>query len=1112
MTDLRSQIAALSPERRALLESRLARLMAERGPRDGRITPRDRSTPTPLGLAQQREWASERVRGANNITAAFRVEGTLDLDLLGTVLTEVVERHEVLRTTVRVGADGAPVQLVGEVARVTVPVVDLGQLSPEEQHAEARRRYAAELTRAFGADDPLRLRVTLLRLSDETHLALFAIDHVVSDAWSMAILVQEIATLYAVHRHGGPRPPAPPVQFGDFAAWQRERLTPERTAAELRHWQETLAGIPGGLGVPTDRPYPTRPTYVGDVQFTNLSPQLSADLRRLGDQQGASLSMVLLAAASVLLHRYLERDDLVLVSMASGRNRVETEQLIGCFANPLPLRLRVRDDDTLLGLVQQAREVMATALDHQDVPLERLIEAVGLDREASQTSLSGMWVNALTGPDMTLELPGLRISIEPIHLGIAPVALTLVAVPNGDRLQLQWLFMTELFDAGTVALLADQFERVLQRLLAEPGSTVGQVSLAPAASGAAAAPVAGDVGPGFVELLRRRTASAPHAPAVVCDGVPTSYADLSREAGRLARRLRQLGVTQESRVGILLDRSPRLAVAVCGVLEAGGAYVPLDASYPTDRLAFQLSDAGIGVLVAERRTAELLTAAGVPLPGQVVLLDGPAAEGDGPEPPAPHPDSAAYVVYTSGSTGQPKGAVITHRSLVTFGRDVADRLGLGAGDRFLQFASPAFDVLVEELFPIWLAGGAVVTSSEPVSRLDLVELIERERITVIELPTAYWHEWVRELDRLDRKLPSCLRLVIIGGERVLPERLTRWRRHAVPLLHVYGLTEATCSSTFFRLDPADPEQDWPNLPIGTPIPSADLRVLDSRLRPAPRGGTGELYVAGVSLARGYLDRPGLTAQRFVADPDPAHPGQRLYRTGDLVRERADGNLEFIARVDTQIHIRGFRVEPTEIESALSRHPAVTESVVAMHEPVAGDRRLVAYVVPHPGQNADVRELRLFLEAQLPPYMVPSSFVELDALPLSANGKIDRDRLPAPAQRPTGEPSAGAATEIEQTLASVIAAVIGLDQVGPHDNFFEIGGDSILAIQVVARAQEAGLALTPYDLFAHPTVAALAGIAEAAAADTPPTPAEPETSAFPLARADDDEIAKLLKRL
>lgn len=1113
MTDLQQRIAALSPEKRRLLEARLADLAAARGPAPvDRITRRDRTRPTPLGFAQQREWAVGRFRSANNITGALRLEGALDLPLLGRVLTGIVDRHEVLRSIVEIAKDGTPVQVVQPVTAVPTPVADLSGLSPQQQREEVRRRARAEVLRPFDPGDQQRLRVTLLRLAEDVHVALFATDHAASDAWSLSTIAQELVTLFGAHHNGGGRGlPPPEIQFGDFAAWQRARLSEERIAAELKHWREALSGLPASSAFPTDRPYPARPTFAGGTWSAELPAELSADLGRLGEREGASLFTIMLAACSVLMHRHLGQDDLVIGSLLSGRTRVETERLIGCLANPLPLRMLVREGDTLREVVRRARDTFTTALDHQDVPLDRLINDLGLGHEAAQTSLSRIWINVLTVPDMTVKLPSLRITPEPMDLGMASVDLTLNAIPLADRLVLRWDYMAELFDRDTVRLLAGQFADVLRQLVTAPDTPVGRVEFAapaPVRHPSATAPAA--AGAGFTELFQRRVALAPHAPAVVHDGVSTSYSELNRDANRLARQLRARGVGRDVRVGILVDRSARLAVAVLGVLKAGGAYVPVDPGYPPGRIAFMLADAGAQVLVTQQSLAAMLADAGAAVPGQTVFLDevselaGDDAGGDLPD--APDPAALAYVVYTSGSTGQPKGTMIEHRSLVTFARDVMDRLGLGAGDRFLQFASPGFDVLAEELFPTWLAGGAVVIPKQHIisGEVELAELAERERLTVMELPTAYWHEWARELDRLGRDLPGCLRLVIIGGERVLPERLGLWRRLGVPLMHVYGLTETTVSSTFFRLDRADPVYEWPNLPIGTPLPSADLRVLDRWLRPMPVGGVGELYIGGISLARGYLGRPGLTAHRFIADPDASRPGQRLYRTGDLVRLRADGNLEFVSRVDAQIKIRGFRVEPTEISSALNGHPHVAESVVVPYEPAPGDRRLLAYVVARPGSAPDFGELRRFLELRLPAYMVPSSFTMLDALPLNSNGKLDYGRLPGPDTTRPGpaEDYLEPQSPVQQQLADIIAAVVGLSAISVQDNFFEVGGDSILAIQVVARAREAGLQLSPYDLFAHPTVAALAEVAAGGAAIdaeqgevTGPVPLAPMQSVF-----------------
>ncbi|MEU8756933.1 amino acid adenylation domain-containing protein [Streptomyces chartreusis] len=1116
MADLQRRIAELSPEKRALLERRLAERAAARVPApDDRIDRRDPSRPIPLAFQQEREWAIGRFRPANNIPGAFRVAGDLDLSLLSRVLTEVVERHEVLRSTVELQDDGTRVQVVHPVSPVPTPVLDLSDLTEEEQLEEVLSRWKAEVVRPFDTLQPLRLRTSLLRMAENNHVVLITTDHAAADLVSVAILVQEFAALYAAHRTGTDfsLPPLD-IQYGDFAAWQRE-FGEKRMAAEVEHWRQTLDGIPGALTLPSDRPFPARPTFAGAAHFVDLAPEFAAELRRFSEREKVSLGVVLLAATSVLLYRYLGQDDMLIGEIVSGRSRAEVERLIGCFVTALPLRMRLSDELTLTEVVDQARQTVLTAYDHQDLPIERLIDMLDLGHEASQTSMSHMWIDVRT-PERTLEVPGLRISAEPIEVNVAAAPLTLDANASGDTLQLQWIYMTEMFDTDTVVLLAEQFDEVLRQLVQTTGITVGEVELAAAPAGPArnaeTQPDAAE--PGYVELFQRKVALAPHAPAVICDGVPTSYADLNRDANRIAHHLRTLGVGRETPVGILVGRSPQLTAAILGVLKAGGVYVPLDPSYPPDRIAYMLADAGTQVLITQELIAAHFEEAGAALPEQTVVLDGPTPlpgrDADHDLPDAPDPASLAYVVYTSGSTGRPKGAMIEHRSLVTFARDVADRIGLGAGDRFLQFASPSFDVLVEELFPTWLAGGTVVITTKHIisGEADLAELVERERMTVMELPTAYWHEWVRELDRTGRELPSCLRLVIIGGERVLPERLAMWRRLGVPLMHVYGLTETTVSSTFFRLDPADPVYDWPNFPIGTPLPSADLRILDRRLRPVPVGATGELYIGGSSLARGYLGRSGLTAQRFIADPDPVRPGQRLYRTGDLVRQRPDGNLEFFSRVDTQIKIRGFRVEPTEIESTLSRHPDIAESVVVLYEPVPGDRRLAAYVVPRPDATSPgTGDLRRFLERELPAYMVPSAFVELDALPLSPNGKVDRDRLPAPEdlRREAGEEYVAPRTPVQQKLADILATVVGIARIGIHDNFFEIGGDSILAIQVVARAQEDGLKLSPYDLFTNPTIASLAEVAtagptiDAEQGDvTGPVPVAPTQRAFAVA--------------
>jgi amino acid adenylation domain-containing protein/non-ribosomal peptide synthase protein (TIGR01720 family) len=1101
VTDVRQRLTELSDDERAVLEARLDQAMAARATSvDRRILPRDRSVPAPLSFSQQREWATERLRSANNISSALHVEGALDVDVLGRALAEIVRRHEVLRSTIEMTDRGA-VQVVGIACAVPTPVVDLSDRSPVEQGERLRRAALDEVTRPFDATGPLMLRVTLFRLAVDHHLVLLSLNHAASDAWSLAVLVRELVVLYPAFRDGELSPlPELELQFADFAAWERGYLDQERIESQLRYWRAALDGIPARLTLPADRPSPSRPTFAGALHRTQVEAELTGQVHRFAQQEHTSLFMLLLAATTVTLHRYTGQEDLVVGSTIAGRHRIETEALIGCFVNLLPLRTQVTGQETLRDVVRGCRRTTTAAYDHQAVSFDRIVDALGPQRASSQTPLIQLLLNLVSTPDWTIRLPGLQVSPQSLEPGDAPVDLTLYAISTPSGIDLNWHYRVELFDHETIAGFAAQVIHVLETIVTRPELRVADVALVvrpalagggdalrppdlaealpagPAAEGGT--PAAGDTL--VADVVAWHARHCPDSAAVEHAGLVINYAQLDAAATRLAARLRERGTGLETPVGILVGRSPRLAVAILAVLKSGGFFIPLDPDHPAERLAFMTGDAGMRLVLTEQAHAAKVPQLDTLLldePGQE-LFTGPAD----PPPLAPvaRESSLAYAIYTSGSTGQPKAAMIEHRSLSRFTREVAQRLGLSRTDRFLQFASPSFDVLVEELFPIWWAGGAVVIPQERLlgGSTDLAEFAGRAGLTVMELPTAYWHEWVRELVRTGRRLPPSLRCVIVGGERILADRLAAWQRLGVPMAHVYGLTEATVSSTFCLVEPDPSPSPQPNLPIGTPLPSVQLRVLDASLALVPHGAVGELYVAGVSIARGYLGRGQLTAARFVADPHAPGPGQRMYRTGDLVRRRADGELEFLSRVDAQIKIRGFRIEPGEVEAALCRHPGIGEAVVVVHEPEPGDRRLAAYVVPSGEALPAVPDLRRFLEQQLPAYLIPSFFVPLTELPLTANGKVDHSRLAAPQSAPRATPRVFVepGTPLERQLAELIATVVGVDRVGTGDNFFEIGGDSILAIQVVGKAARAGIQLSPLDLFSYPTVEELARVA------------------------------------
>ncbi|HEX7241008.1 MAG TPA: amino acid adenylation domain-containing protein, partial [Longimicrobiaceae bacterium] len=1071
---------------RALFEAPTVARLAERvaalrtgGGTEGapplRPVPRDRGLP--LSFAQQRLWFIDQMdpgSPAYNLPTALRLRGRLHLPALRASLDALVRRHEALRTRFPT-VDGSAVQHVDAPAPVPLPILDLGRLPETEREGELLRLTEREAGLPFDlARGPL-LRATLLRVAEDDHAVLFTLHHVVSDGWSTGVLVREVSALYEAYSRGEePRLPELPVQYADYAAWQRAWLSGDVLDAQLRFWRDRLDGAPPVLELPAD--FPRRPA--ASAPAGHLPVQLSADtsraLRELSRREEATPFMALLAAFALLLSRYAGQEDVVVGSPIAGRTRAELEGLIGFFVNTLVLRTDLSGNPGFRELLGRVRETTLGAYQNQDLPFERLVEELHPERSLTHTPFFQVMFSLQNTEEAVLRLGELRMEPFSAGEGVSQFDLDLSLREGPDRIEGELRYRADLFEPATAGRMAEHFRLLLDAVLHAPERPLSEVSLLAPGERAQLLEAWNATARDYPrerslhELVSAQAARTPDAPAVLFGGRALSYAELDDRAERLARRLRALGVRPEARVAICVERGPAMAVAILAVLRAGGAYVPLDPAYPAERLAWMLEDSGARLVLTQAGLEERVAREGV----EAVRVDEPPAEAP-PFLSDASPDHLAYVIYTSGSTGTPKGVAVPHRAVVNLATDMARRLGLGPDDRVLQFASPGFDVVVEEIFPAWLAGAAVVFSREELfSPETLLRVVEEEGVTTFELPTAYWHEWVRELTEQDRSVPASVRRVLVGGERVAAERLREWARLCVPLVHVFGLTETACTSATLHLEAGEDGSRWSSLPVGRPTGNVRLYVLDRAGQPVPAGVPGELLIGGEGVARGYLGRPALTAERFVPDAFSAEAGARAYRTGDRVRWLAEGTLEFLGRIDQQVKVRGFRIEPGEVEAALERHAAVREVVVLVRENAPGDRRLVAYYTAGGGTPAP-GELREHLKGHLPEHMVPSAFVALEAFPLTPSGKLDRRNLPAP-ERDPGAERVEPRGEAERTLAGIWAEVLRTERVGVHDDFFDLGGHSLLATRVVSRVRRAfGVEVPLRALFEHPTVAGLA---------------------------------------
>jgi amino acid adenylation domain-containing protein/non-ribosomal peptide synthase protein (TIGR01720 family) len=1035
----------------------------------------ERGKEVPLSFAQERLWVLDQLEPGSvsyTLPNPIRLHGHVDVPGLGRALTEIVRRHEALRTTFA-NREGRPWQVINPPARVPLPVVDLAGLPPAQREAEARR-HVRELARQPWdlARGPL-LRARLIRLGAEEHLLALMMHHIVTDGWSMAVFAQELGALYGAFSQGRPAPlPELPLQYADFSLWQRQWLQGEVLAKQLDYWRQTLAGAPI-LDLPTDRPRPAVQRYKAARHTFEVGADVAQRLQELSAQEGATVFMTLLAAFQVLLSRYSGQEDVCVGTPVANRNRAEFERLIGFFANTLVMRTNLSGNPSFRELLRRVREGCLGAYDHQDMPFERLVAELQPQRDLSRQPLFQVLFVLQRAPRQAVTLPGLTLGLRLNELENINFDLTLQLTETGQGLQGNLYFNTDLFDAPTAGRMVGHLRGLLEGVAAGPDAPLAEVSLL---SDDERRQVLGEWNATEAdyphdrcihELFEARADAQPDHAAVTFEGRLLSYGELDRRANQLAHRLRALGVGPEVPVGLCLDRCPEAIIGLLGILKAGGAYVPLDPAYPRERLGLMLRETGARVLLTQDHLRELL-----PECPAILSLDGGWADIAGEPTDRPHsgvtPDNLAYVIFTSGSTGVPKGVLVEHRGLVNLLMAHVRVFQLGPQSRVLQMIPLSFDASLAEIFRALVSGATLCQArkEDVLPGPGLSRLLREQDITAVTLVPSVLATLPPGED-----LPA-LRTLNVGGEACSAELAARWGRGR-RMVNGYGPTEITVGATL--------AWDWQpgrKPPLGRPLPNVRCYVLDRHLKAVPVGVPGELYVGGVGVTRGYLNRPGLTAERFL--PDPFGPaGRRMYRTGDLVRWLPDGMLEFLGRADQQVKIRGFRIELGEIEAALAQHPQVAQGVVDVQDHGVG-RRLVAYVVPRLGEAPVAAEVRGFLRARLPDYMVPAAVVNLAVMPLTANGKVDRRALPAPdsSRLSTDQTYVAPQTDKEKVLAGIWADVLRLERVGARDNFFELGGDSILSIQMIARASQAGLRLTPKDLFRHQTVAELAAMAEA----------------------------------
>jgi amino acid adenylation domain-containing protein len=1039
--------------------------------------------PAPLSFAQQRLWFFDQFEPGSsvyNLTAAIAFEGKLDIAALERTFNVIVQRHEALRTTFDFH-DGQPVQIIAPVQTIGMRLIALSHLQHDEQQTKTEEILREESTRPFDLKQGPLLRTTLLRVHDRKHILIFAVHHIVSDAWSTGLLIHELGELYSAFVAGrAPNLPELPIQYSDFAVWQRQWLQGAVLNEQLTYWKKQLCNNLPVLELPTDRPRPPLQTFQGSTLLFSLPPALSKSLKALSQSEQVTLFMTLLAAFKVLLYRYTGLADITVGTPIANRQRHDLEHLIGFFTNTLAIRTDLSGNPAFRDLLRRVRETLLDAYAHQDLPFEYLVEELHPERTLSHSPLVQVsFVVKHTGPELVLELPGLVVTPLQNDFGTAKFDLTCYMDDCGADINGAIEYNVDLFDRQTIERLAGHFQELLASIVNNPAEHISDLHLLTGAEKQqllfqwnqtqAAYP-----GLCAHQLFEEQATRTPEADAVLFASSRVTYRELDASANKLAEYLCSGGAGRGTIVGIFMERSPEMIVAVLGILKAGAACLPLNPSYPSGRLAFMLQDSNASAVISGHALAARLPDTKTPRIFLDDELKTAMPQTDGAVSAAVDPEAAAYVIYTSGSTGEPKGVVMPHRALVNLAH--WHRTTRSHSGRVLQFASLTFDVSFQEIFSTLASGGTLVLLPDA-TRIDIAELgrfIQQNQIERFHLPVVVLQKLAEQFCENPTPL-SCVREFMVGGEQlqITPDiiRLFEQLRECTLYNH-YGPSE-THVMTSFPLRP--PASAWPALPpLGRPLANTQVYVLDGHFQPVPVGVSGELYIGGDCVAHGYLRRPGLTAERFIPDPFGRRPGARIYKTGDLVRYLPNGNLEFLGRNDFQVKIRGMRIELGEIEVALRAHPLVREAVITVRTEERNEKTLAAYVVPQ-SEPVTAKDLRGFLKERLPEHMVPAYFVMLQEFPLTSSGKINRLALPAPGED-AGVVSdyVAPATAVEKVLAGIFAEVLGLARVGALDNFFDLGGHSLMATQVASRIRQAFRVDLPVrNIFEEPTIRGLA---------------------------------------